>query len=484
MGAIKSPGTTSNRRDLLKLAALGAGAASGGLALPAPAAAAAAAPGDVPPMRSRPEGRAGETPLTVPSLAGIVLNRAAFGPWPGDIAAFNALGTSDDQRLQAWVDTQLNPAAIPDPDCDARLANSGFTTLNKTLEQLWAQHILGNPPWEVRMRPFWETQRATFIRAVYSRRQLKEVLADFWHNHFNVFGDDSIQGPVFVHYDRDVIRANMLGNFRAMLEAVARSTGMMYMLDNYTSSVTGPNENFARELFELHTMGAENYFGVMRQDDVPVDPQGRPLGYVDADVFEATRCFTGWSVANGQSGAPNTGALPLPGELARPLPEARAEGLHPPGPARPRGRPHGARHAGRAPGHRPLRLPQAVPPADRRHAQPGDGGRGGPGVLRPARRPRPAPAGGAGDPAVRRVPRHLGDEGQAPLRAGGERDAGGGGAVPLHHRQRRHRYLHVALRGHGPAALHPPQPGRIPRQAGVLDGRPTRAWGAGACARG
>jgi uncharacterized protein (DUF1800 family) len=306
MGAmIKSPGTGRTRRDLLKLAALGT-AVSGGMADP-PVAEAAAAPGDLPPMRSRPEGRAGEAPLTVPSLAGIVYNRAAFGPWPGDIVAFNALGANDDQRLQVWVDTQLNPAAIPDADCDNRLANSGFTTLGKSLDQLWAQHVLGNPPWEVRMRPFWETQRATFLRAVYSRRQLKEVLADFWHNHFNVFGDDSIQGPVFVHYDRDVIRANMLGNFRTMLEAVARSTGMMYMLDNYTSSVAGPNENFARELFELHTLGAENYLGVMRQDDVPVDPQGRPIGYVDADVFEATRCFTGWSVANGQSGAPNTG---------------------------------------------------------------------------------------------------------------------------------------------------------------------------------
>jgi uncharacterized protein (DUF1800 family) len=99
----------------------------------------------------------------------------------------------------------------------------------------------------------------------------------------------------------------MLGNFRTMLGAVARSTAMLYYLDNFTSGVAGPNENYARELFELHTLGAENYFGVMRQDDVPVDPQGRPLGYVDADVFEACRCFTGWSVANGQGGAPNTG---------------------------------------------------------------------------------------------------------------------------------------------------------------------------------
>jgi uncharacterized protein (DUF1800 family) len=304
MGAIKSPGTPSTRRDLLKLAALGTGAVSGGLSVTTPA---AAAPSEVPPMRSRPEGQASEATATVPSLAGIVWNRAAFGPWPGDVVAFAALGSTDDQRLQVWVDAQLNPAAVPDPDCDGRLANSGFTTLNKSLAQLWAEHVQNNPPFDTRMRPFWETQRATFLRAVYSRRQLKEVLADFWHNHFNVLGDDSTQGPVFVHYDRDVIRALMLGNFRVMLEAVARSTAMMYMLDNYTSSVAGPNENFARELFELHTLGAENYLGVMRQDDVPVDSQGRPIGYVDADVFEATRCFTGWSVANGQSGAPNTG---------------------------------------------------------------------------------------------------------------------------------------------------------------------------------
>jgi Protein of unknown function (DUF1800) len=306
MAAFKTAGSSRNRRDLLKIAALGAGALSGGAATAAPAAASVAS--GLPPMHPRPDAEgAGDAPGTVPPLGGIVLNRAAFGPRPGDIAAFNALGSTDDQRLQVWVDRQLNPAAIPDPACDARLAAGGFTTLGKSLADLWAQHVLGSPPWEVRMRPFWETQRATFLRAVYSERQLQEVLADFWHNHFNVFGDDSIQGPVFVHYDRDVIRANMLGNFRTMLGTVARSTAMLYFLDNYTSSVAGPNENWSRELFELHTMGAENYLGVMRQDDVPVDSEGRPIGYVDADVFEATRCFTGWSVANGQSGAPNTG---------------------------------------------------------------------------------------------------------------------------------------------------------------------------------
>ena len=306
MSAPEKAGTTSTRRDLLKLAAVGAGAVSGGATLAAPAAAASS---EVPPMRARPEAQPSREPATVPNLGGIVYNRAAFGPWWGDINLFGALAPTDDERMQIWTDTQLNPAAIPDNDCNVRLANSGFTTLGKTLEQLWSQHVLGNPSFETRMRPFWETQHAAFIRAIYSRRQLNEVLADFWHNHFNVYGNESTQGPTFVHFDRDVIRANMLGNFRVMLEAVGRSTAMMYMLDNYTSSVAGPNENYARELFELHTLGAENYFGVMRQDDVPTDAQGRPLGYVDADVFEATRCFTGWSVANGQSGAPNTGVF-------------------------------------------------------------------------------------------------------------------------------------------------------------------------------
>jgi uncharacterized protein (DUF1800 family) len=308
MVRVEGAGALPSRRDLLKGAALAVGAAAaGGASAPAPA---EGATGELPPMYKRPEAAPlAHEPLAPPSLAGVVLSRAGFGPWPGDIAAFNALGATDDQRLQAWVDAQLDPSAIADADCDWRLANSGFTTLAKTLPQLWAEHHVANPPWDTRVRPFVETQRATLIRAVYSRRQLKEVLADFWHNHFNVLGNDFIGGPVWVHYDRDVIRANMFGNFRVMLEAVATSTAMMYYLDNYTSSVAGPNENFARELFELHTLGAENYLGVMRQDDVPVDAEGRPVGYVDADVFEATRCFTGWSVANGSSGAPNVGVF-------------------------------------------------------------------------------------------------------------------------------------------------------------------------------
>jgi uncharacterized protein (DUF1800 family) len=87
-----------------------------------------------------------------------------------------------------------------------------------------------------------------------------------------------------------------MGNFRQMLEDVATAPEMLYYLDNNTSSNAGPNENFARELFELHTLGAENYYGVMLQADVPTDGTDRPVGYVDEDVFEATRCLTGWTI--------------------------------------------------------------------------------------------------------------------------------------------------------------------------------------------
>ena len=232
---------------------------------------------------------------SLPQAGVVALNRMAFGPRPGDVAEFNALGGNDAQRIQVYVNQQLNPAGINDSACNAKIAAAGFTTINKTRAQLRQDRVESGVGWYERMRPFWETERLTFLRAVHSKRQLVEVLADFWHNHFNVYGYDYYCGPMWVHYDRDVIRGNMLGNFRQMLEDVARSTCMLYYLDNYTSSNAGPNENWARELCELHALGAENCLGVMRQVDVPLDGQNRPIGYVDDDVFEATRCFTGWT---------------------------------------------------------------------------------------------------------------------------------------------------------------------------------------------
>jgi uncharacterized protein (DUF1800 family) len=176
----------------------------------------------------------------LPPLAVIALNRIAFGPRPGEIDAFNALGATPEAALTAYVDQQLNPAAIDDSACDAILANYQFQTLNKPLAQLWTEHQKNPLTGEDRNAPVRETEKATLLKAVYSKRQLQEVLADFWFNHFNINGWDFWSQSVFVHYDRDVLRANMLGNFRQMLEAVAQSPAMLYYLDNQSNSAAIP----------------------------------------------------------------------------------------------------------------------------------------------------------------------------------------------------------------------------------------------------
>lgn len=260
----------------------------------------------VPAMRSS-QGRSTQQigAPALPPLAIIALNRMGFGPRPGDIAAFQALGATPAASLAAYVEQQLYPETIDDSACDGIIASYGFTTLGKSQAQLWADHIKKPAiPYGERIQPVEETRKATFLRAIHSKRQLNEILADHWHNHFNIFGWDGWTAPMFVHYDRDVIRANMLGNFRTMLEAVATSPGMLYYLDNQSNSGGNPNENYARELFELHGMGAENYFGVVPlivnngnfEHPAPKDANGKPLLYVDDDVYGATTCFTGWRV--------------------------------------------------------------------------------------------------------------------------------------------------------------------------------------------
>jgi uncharacterized protein (DUF1800 family) len=164
--------------------------------------------------------------------------------------------------------------------------------------------------YEKMFQPVYETKLATYVRAVHSKRQLLERMTEFWHDHFNIHPDrDERIAPGWAWFDRDVIRANAFGNFGKMLEAVATSPAMLMYLDNASSSRGGPNENFSRELFELHTLGAENYFGVKRQDVIAKDATGLPVGYVDDDVYEATRAFTGWRLSENKDepGLGNTG---------------------------------------------------------------------------------------------------------------------------------------------------------------------------------
>jgi uncharacterized protein (DUF1800 family) len=137
-----------------------------------------------------------------------------------------------------------------------------------------------------------DLQESKILRAVYSNRQLDEVLVDFWFNHFNVFLDKGADHYLTTEYERDAIRPHVLGKFRDLLEATAKSPAMLFYLDNWESvgpstpaafprgpnaQRRGLNENYGRELLELHTLGVDS-------------------GYTQKDVTEVARCFTGWSI--------------------------------------------------------------------------------------------------------------------------------------------------------------------------------------------
>jgi uncharacterized protein (DUF1800 family) len=154
---------------------------------------------------------------------------------------------------------------------------------------------LANGPAQVVDRDLAE---AKLLRAIYSSRQLEEVLDDFWFNHFNVFLDKGADRYLVTSYERDSIRPHVLGKFRDLLEATAKSPAMLFYLDNWESAGPdapqpgrgkpkaarrGLNENYGRELMELHTLGVNG-------------------GYTQKDVTEVARCFTGWTIDQPQRG--------------------------------------------------------------------------------------------------------------------------------------------------------------------------------------
>jgi uncharacterized protein (DUF1800 family) len=146
-----------------------------------------------------------------------------------------------------------------------------------------------------------DLREAKLYRAIYSRRQLEEVLTDFWFNHFNVFEGKDRDVAMLASYERDAIRPNVLGKFKDLLLATARHPAMLNYLDNWQSMTSeifdlgpfapgpfpappgfgrqphGLNENYGRELLELHTLGVNG-------------------GYTQQDVIEVARCFTGWTI--------------------------------------------------------------------------------------------------------------------------------------------------------------------------------------------
>jgi len=270
------------------------------------------------------------------SLRTIAMRRLAFGPSPELMAMYDATpGAGDEERFDNWVRQQLNYTAIDDTPCANRIASAQlkirYTDNNRTVnevrplswlsasrETLWQQRAVPDLRWAERIRPYNEVRVATWIRAVCSRRQLFEVMVDFWHNHFNVNATANQRiAATWPDYDR-IIRTHALGNFHAMLTEVTKSVAMMYYLNNVSNKVgggEGGNENFARELFELHTLGSDNYLKFYDQrGNIPVVEYGSEryaASYIDYDVYEASRCLTGWTIANGSDGRPNTGAFYL-----------------------------------------------------------------------------------------------------------------------------------------------------------------------------
>ena len=130
-----------------------------------------------------------------------------------------------------------------------------------------------------------DLRTASLYRQLLCKRQLFETMVEFWGDHFNVATTASPESYYKCVDDREVIRAHALGTFRDMLHASARSLAMLYYLDNVSNRSTGPNENYARELMELHTLGVDG-------------------GYTELDVSEVARCFTGWTVTGVGAGAP------------------------------------------------------------------------------------------------------------------------------------------------------------------------------------
>src|SRR5258708_3929034 len=323
-----------------------------GIALPAPAAAASRAKDKKPKQDAALKG----LPITELSADEAILhalNRLAYGPRPEDVERVRQMG------LAKWIEQQLNSNSIDDRGVEARLEQ--FPTLRMSTGKLLAEYpqpkqeeehgaaymkqeaaaemnaatrgtakrdlLGGGDPNAVPraiaddskrpQRVVEELAMAKVARAIYSERQLQQVMDDFWFNHFNVFAAKGADRWFLTSYERDVIQPHAMGKFKDLLTATAKSPAMLFYLDNFLSAdprapqrqaaeramrqqrrrgrfgwpprpaanpqqaakknERGLNENYGRELMELHTLGVDG-------------------GYTQKDVTEVARCFTGWTI--------------------------------------------------------------------------------------------------------------------------------------------------------------------------------------------
>ena len=279
-----------------------------------------------------------------------VLNRLGFGARPGDVERVKAMG------IEKYIEQQLHPDQIADSAAETKLRE--LSVLNMTTAELYEKYpqpgqllrqlqARGMAPEEMPadaaknpldneknrkiieeyyrdnglqrpQRIIAELQASRILRAVYSERQLQEVMVDFWTNHFNIFANKGADRWLLPAYDRDTIRPNALGKFSTLLQATAQSPAMLFYLDNFQSvspnanqgrrggllqqlrpqqqqpqpqrQRRGINENYARELMELHTLGVDG-------------------GYTQKDVQEVARCFTGWTIFQPRGGGAAVNAM-------------------------------------------------------------------------------------------------------------------------------------------------------------------------------
>lgn len=267
------------------------------------------APADAPP------------PLSAHQRTWHALNRLAFGPGPGDVLTVQAMGWRD------WFERQLDPSALDDSTLVELIAER-FPSLRMDLRTTWEVYWPDLPKgfdeldqpqkdafFEYRNRQYEIVQQelldSVILRAVYSKRQFQEVIVDFWRNHFNIDQTKGLCRLMANHYEENVIRKHAFGRFEDMLLASAQHPAMSIYLDNEVSQKplskderevleqirrkrlkdpnaqmgmvatrisrhSGLNENYARELMELHTLGVDNF-------------------YSQGDVRELARVLTGWT---------------------------------------------------------------------------------------------------------------------------------------------------------------------------------------------
>ncbi len=216
-----------------------------------------------------------EGPVVPPSGEGIdlishVLNRTTFGPTPLEYARVKGLADTEEDAVAAFLDEQLNPDELEDKR--AQRAVRRFEAIHAPLAEMYEYK-----------EAFLLEQltRATLVRATRSKRQLFEIMAHFWSDHLNIDVSKKECRWLKAADDREVVRKHALGKFSDLVRASALSPAMLWYLDGRENrmrdSSEKPNENYARELLELHTLGVGG-------------------GYTQKDVMEVARCFSGWTV--------------------------------------------------------------------------------------------------------------------------------------------------------------------------------------------